>query len=74
MSANPGFPGRAACLARWCIDHRRRVLVASVVLLVAALAAWSALGTRQANQFSLKGTESQRAQDMLTRASRTWPA
>ena len=64
MSTNPHLAPR---LARWCIDHRRRVLVASVVLLVAALAAWAALGTRQANEFSLKGTESQRAQDLLTR-------
>ena len=57
-----------ARVARWCIEHRRRVLIAWLVLLVAALAVSSAVGTRPANQFSLNGTESQRAQDVLTRA------
>jgi len=36
MPQSLGFVGR---VARWCVDHRRRVLVASVVLLVAALVA-----------------------------------
>ena len=45
--------------------HRRRALVAWVALLVVVLGVSGAVGTRQANQFSLKGTESQRAQDLL---------
>jgi putative drug exporter of the RND superfamily len=36
-----------------------------VALLVVVLGVSGAIGTRQANQFSLKGTESQRAQDLL---------
>jgi putative drug exporter of the RND superfamily len=35
------------------------------VLLVAVLGVSSAVGTRQANHFSLKGTASQRAHDLL---------
>jgi putative drug exporter of the RND superfamily len=51
--------------ANWCVAHRRRVLITWLLLLVAALAAYSGIGTRAANQFSLSGTESQRAQDLL---------
>jgi putative drug exporter of the RND superfamily len=61
-------PGLVARLARWCVDHRRRALIGWVVILVAALAVSSAVGTRPANQFSLKGTESQHAQDLLRRS------
>jgi putative drug exporter of the RND superfamily len=60
-------PGLIARIALWCVEHRRRALVAWLLLLVAALAVSSAVGMRPANQFSLKGTESQRAQDLLTR-------
>jgi putative drug exporter of the RND superfamily len=55
-------------LASWCVRHRRWVLIGSLVVLVAALAAESGIGTRAANQFSLGGTESQRAQNLLTEA------
>jgi putative drug exporter of the RND superfamily len=72
MSTNPGpvskNPGLVARVARWCVEHRRRTLIAWVALLVIALGVLSAVGTRQANQFSLNGTESQRAQDLLTRS------
>jgi uncharacterized membrane protein YdfJ with MMPL/SSD domain len=71
MSTNLGLsknPGVVARVARWCVEHRRRALIAWLVLLVAALAVSSAVGTRPSNQFSLNGTESQRAQDVLTRA------
>jgi RND superfamily putative drug exporter len=64
MSTNSGLVAR---VATWCVEHRRRVLIACVVVLVAALFTSSAVGTRQANEFSLKGTESQRAQDVLAR-------
>jgi putative drug exporter of the RND superfamily len=71
MSTNLGLsknPGVVARVARWCVEHRRRALIAWLVLLVAALTVSSAVGARPANQFSLNGTESQRAQDVLTRA------
>jgi RND superfamily putative drug exporter len=61
-------PGVVARVARWCIEHRRRALIAWLVVLVAALAISSAVGTRAADQFSLNGTEAQRAQDVLRRA------
>jgi putative drug exporter of the RND superfamily len=59
--------GLVARVARWCVQHWRRALIAWVVLLVVVLAASGAVGTRQANQFSLKRTESQQAQDLLKR-------
>ncbi|MGH3099414.1 MAG: hypothetical protein ACRDPU_00375, partial [Thermoleophilia bacterium] len=59
--------GLIARVARWCVDHRWRALVAWLVLLVAALGLTSAVGIRPANQFSLQGTESQRAVDLLRR-------
>src|SRR5918996_2886999 len=62
MAADRGLVPR---VARWCVQHRRRVLITWLVVLVAALAATSGIGTRAANQFSLSGTESQRAQDLL---------
>ena len=58
-------PGLVPRVARWCVRHRGRVLIIWVVVLIAALAAMSRVGTRAANQFSLSGTESQRAQDLL---------
>jgi putative drug exporter of the RND superfamily len=57
--------GVVARVAGWCVRHRRRALVAWVALLVVVLGVAGAVGTRQANQFTLKGTESQRAQDLL---------
>ena len=60
-------PGLVARIASACVEHRRRVLIAWVLLLVAMVGVSSAVGTRQANNFSLKGTESQRAQDLLER-------
>jgi putative drug exporter of the RND superfamily len=60
-------PGLVARVARWCVQHRRRAVIAWIVLLVAALVTSGAVGTRPANNFSLSGTESQRAQDLLER-------
>src|SRR5918996_2140692 len=65
MAADRGLVPR---VARWCVQHRRRVLITWLVVVVAALAALSGIGTRAANQFSLSGTESQRAQDLLQRS------
>ena len=64
------YTGVVARVASWCLRHRRRVLIAWLVLLVAALGAYSGVGTRAANQFSLSGTESQRAQDLLQQSFR----
>jgi RND superfamily putative drug exporter len=66
----PEPSGLVPRIARWCVRHRRRVLVGWVLVVLAAFAASSGIGTRAANQFSLGGTESQRAQDLLTRAFR----
>ena len=54
-------------LARWCIAHRRRVLVAWVAVAVMITAVAGAVGPHYATNFSLPGTESQRASDLLTR-------
>ena len=57
-------------LVRWCIAHRRLVVVAWVaVALITTVAAGSA-GRRWATNFGLPGTESQRAFDMLHREFR----
>jgi RND superfamily putative drug exporter len=54
-------------VVRWCISHRRVVVVAwvAVALLTTVLA--SSAGRRWATNFSLPGTESQRAYDLLNR-------
>src|SRR5436305_12053226 len=52
-------------LTRWTIAHRRIVVVAWIVLAVGVLATSQAVGKRNANDFSLPNTESQRAVDLL---------
>jgi RND superfamily putative drug exporter len=52
-------------LTRWTIAHRRIVVVAWIVLAVGVLAASQAVGKRNANNFSLPNTDSQRAVDLL---------
>jgi RND superfamily putative drug exporter len=52
-------------LARWAGDHRRLVVVLWVVALVAAMGISSAVGTNYGNNFSLPGTDAQRAADLL---------
>jgi putative drug exporter of the RND superfamily len=61
-------PGVVVRVAGWCVRHRGRVLIGWLVIVVAAIAVTSGIGTRAANQFSLGGTESQQAQDLLTQA------
>ncbi len=56
-----------ARVALWSAGHRRTVVIGWLVMLIGALGLSSALGTRFANNFSLPGTESQRAADLLTR-------
>src|SRR5205823_2985581 len=52
-------------LTRWTIAHRRIVVVAWIVLAVGVLAFSQAIGKRNANNFSLPNTDSQRATDLL---------
>jgi RND superfamily putative drug exporter len=52
-------------VTRWCIAHRGRVFVAWIAIAVIATAVASAAGRNYATNFSLPGTESQRALDLL---------
>ena len=52
-------------LTRWTIARRRLVVVAWVVLAVGVLVVSQAVGKRDANNFSLPNTDSQRAIDLL---------
>ena len=54
-------------LTSWCIAHRRYVLVAWVAVAVLATGLAQSVGRQYATNFSLPGTESQRAIDLLTR-------
>ena len=59
--------GMVARVAQWASRHRRTVVIGWLVLLIGALGLSSAVGTKFANNFSLPGTESQRAADLLKR-------
>jgi putative drug exporter of the RND superfamily len=59
--------GIVARVGGWAAGHRRVVLLGWIVALVGAFAASSAVGTNYSNSFSLKGTDSQRAVDLLKR-------
>src|SRR6266511_2121124 len=63
----PTRPSLMARMARFCIDHRRAVVLGWIVVVIAAIGVSSAVGTRYATNFSLPGTESQRATDLLKR-------
>jgi putative drug exporter of the RND superfamily len=52
-------------LTRWCIAHRRRVFVAWLAVAILTTVVASAVGRNYATNFSLPGTESQRALDLL---------
>ena len=52
-------------LTRWTIAHRRIVVLSWIVLAVGVLAVSQAVGKRNANNFSLPNTDSQRAVDLL---------
>jgi RND superfamily putative drug exporter len=54
-------------LTRWCIAHRRYVVAGWVALAVLASVLAQAVGRQYATNFSLPGTETQRAVDLLTR-------
>ena len=52
-------------IARWTMAHRRFVLVAWIVAAVAVFALSSSVGKKTASSFTLPGTGSQRAVDLL---------
>ena len=52
-------------LAAWCYRRRRRVVVLWVVALIAVSAVGSSVGSTFSQGFSLSGTESQQAADLL---------
>ena len=54
-------------LTRWCIAHRRVVLIGWVAIAILVSVAAQAAGRSYANNFTLPGTESQRALDLLAR-------
>jgi RND superfamily putative drug exporter len=54
-------------LTRWCMAHRRRVVVAWVALAILASALAQVVGREYTTDFSLPGTQSQRAADLLSR-------
>jgi putative drug exporter of the RND superfamily len=58
-------------LTRWCIVHRRRVIVGWVVVAVLATALAQSVGAKYVVAFSLPGTGFQRASDLLTREFKT---
>jgi RND superfamily putative drug exporter len=53
-------------LSRWCITHRRWVVVTWVAIAVVANVVAAAVGRQYASNFSLPGTESQHVADLLT--------
>ena len=55
-------------LARWCMAHRRRVIVAWLVVAVLVTVVAQAVGPKYASVYSLPGTETQRAHDLLAKA------
>jgi RND superfamily putative drug exporter len=68
MSAETQQPkGTVARVARWAAHHRRTVIIGWIVLLVVTMGISGAVGTKYSNNFSLAGTDSQRATDLLKR-------
>src|SRR5215472_3653027 len=67
IDANVARPTRKGLgrLAGWCYDHRRRVLLGWLLAVVAiiGLAQWA--GSRLDNNFTLAGSPSQQAQNLL---------
>jgi putative drug exporter of the RND superfamily len=58
-------------LTRWCIAHRRRVVAGWVAIAVLATVVAGAVGRQYATNFSLPGTQSQRASDLLKHEFKT---
>jgi RND superfamily putative drug exporter len=58
-------------LTRWCIAHRRIVVVAWIAVAILTTVLASAAGRNYATDFSLPGTESQHALDLLNKEFKT---
>jgi RND superfamily putative drug exporter len=54
-------------LARWCVAHRRRVIVGWIAVAILVTVASRAVGPNYATVYSLPGTQSQLAHDLLTK-------
>ncbi|MGA2924816.1 MAG: MMPL family transporter [Solirubrobacteraceae bacterium] len=54
-------------LARWCIAHRGRVVIAWIAIAVVATVLAGAAGRNYSTNFTLPGTESQKALNLLSR-------
>jgi putative drug exporter of the RND superfamily len=52
-------------LSRWCIAHRRWVIVGWIAIAIATTAIATGVGRQYATNFSLPGTEAQRVTDLL---------
>src|SRR5271170_8409604 len=52
-------------LAHWCVVHRRRVVVGWVAVAILATVVAHSVGPNYVSVFSLPGTDSQRASDLL---------
>ncbi len=52
-------------LSRWCIAHRRWVIVGWIAIAIGSTVLAGAVGRRYATNFSLPGTEAQRVTDLL---------
>jgi RND superfamily putative drug exporter len=56
-------------LARWCVTHRRLVLIIWAVVLIASLGMLKSVGTAYSNSFNLPNTESTNAIKLLQAAA-----
>ena len=56
-------------IATWCVRHRKTVVAGWLVALIALGGALSSVGSGYANSFSLKGTQSAEAQQLLKQAA-----
>ena len=52
-------------IARWCMAHRRRVIVAWVAVAVILTVVARVVGPNYVTEYSLPGTQTQRATDLL---------
>src|SRR5580700_8431203 len=58
-------------LAHWCMTHRRRVVVAWVVVAIGATVLAKVIGSNYVTVYSLPGTQSQQAYDRLAKEFKT---
>ena len=56
-------------IARWCVTHRRAVLAGWLVALIGFTVISQSVGSSYKNSFSLKGTQSFEAQQLIERAA-----